>query len=464
MDSNSKSRAAKNIVITGTAQAWRFVTGFLLTVVTTRLLAPSDFGILAMAATATALITLVKDLGISQAIVQRDTISPGQINSLFWVSIAASILFALLLGASAPLIARFYAEPKVELLTIAFAALVLIGGPQAVPTAILNRNSRFNRLAIVDVASATTALAVGIGGVLLWQSYWALYVSAAAATIVSGFGIWLASGYRPGLPRFDAHTAQMLRFGSHISGFNLVNYLSRNCDTILIGRFQGIDQLGLYNRAYRLLLFPITQIHGPMGQVLVPLLSRLHADPNRYRSTYAEAVSLIMIIAQPGDLIRYYLCSAGFRTVAWQAMDCGRADFSMAGYRGSASGDDVNGGVAFPEPGARQRLLQTGFIWGFGYRHLVCHRAPLGSRRRRCFIYDCELCRSFTANMGQRRATRSNKFRGLSQAYNPTRGSRSRCRRYSRDCAAQSTVHRTRSNDGARRACLFDISLRHFTV
>jgi len=311
MDSNSKSRAAKNIVITGSAQAWRFVTSFLLTVVTTRLLAPSDFGILAMAATATALITLVKDLGISQAIVQRDTISPGQINSLFWVSIAASILFALLLGASAPLVARFYAEPKVELLTIAFAALVLIGGPQSVPAAILNRNSRFNKLAVVDVASATTALAVGVGGVLLWQSYWALYVSAAAATIVSGFGIWLASGYRPGLPRFDAHTTQMLRFGSHISGFNLVNYLSRNCDTILIGRFQGIDQLGLYNRAYRLLLFPISQIHGPMGQVLVPLLSRLQADPNRYRSTYAEAVSLIMIIAQPGILFAI-ICAPEF--------------------------------------------------------------------------------------------------------------------------------------------------------
>ncbi|HMF52547.1 MAG TPA: lipopolysaccharide biosynthesis protein, partial [Candidatus Saccharimonadales bacterium] len=302
MDSNSKSRAAKNIVITGTAQAWRLITGFLLTVVTTRLLTPSDFGILAMVATATAFIALVKDLGISQAIVQRDTINPGQINSLFWVSIAASTVFALLLGASAPLIARFYAEPKVELVTIAFSALVLISGPQAVPAAILNRNSQFNKLAIIDIASATTALAVGVIGALLWRSYWALYASALSATIVGGVGTWLSSRYRPGSPHFDTNTAQMLRFGSHISGFNIVNYLSRNCDNILIGRFQGGDQLGLYDRAYRLLLFPITQLHGPIGQVLVPLLSRLQADPNKYRSTYTEAVSLIMIAAQPGIL------------------------------------------------------------------------------------------------------------------------------------------------------------------
>lgn len=302
MDNNSKSRAAKNVFITGATQVWRLITGLLLTIVSTRLLTASDFGILAMVATATALITLVKDLGISQAIVQRDTINSGQINTLFWVSIAASILFALLLGAGAPLVARFYAEPRVELLTIAFAALALIGGPQAVPAALLTRASHFNKLAIIELLSSTTAVAVGITTTLLWRSYWALYASAAAATVVSGIGIWLASRYKPGAPDFDANTAQMLRFGSHISGFNIVNYLSRNCDNILIGRFLGVDQLGLYDRAYRLLLFPINQLHGPIGQVLVPLLSRLQTDPNKYRSAYTDAVSLIMIAAHPGIL------------------------------------------------------------------------------------------------------------------------------------------------------------------
>jgi PST family polysaccharide transporter len=263
---------------------------------------PSDFGILAMVATATALIALVKDLGISQAIIQRDTINSGQINSLFWVSIAASMVFAVLLAASAPFIARFYAEPKVELLAIAFSALVLISGPQAVPAAILNRDSHFDKLAIIDVASATIALIVAIAGALLWRSYWALYASAVSATVVTGIGVWLSTGYRPGAPRFDTNTAQMLHFGSHISGFNIVNYLSRNCDNILIGRFHGGDQLGLYDRAYRLLLFPITQLHGPIGRVLVPLLSRIQAEPNKYRSTYTEAVSLIMIATQPGIL------------------------------------------------------------------------------------------------------------------------------------------------------------------
>lgn len=278
-------------------------TGFLLTIVTTRLLTPSDFGILAMVGTATALIALIKDLGISQAIIQGETVTPNQINSLFWVSVLVSIILALLLGACAPLLAVFYGEPRVELLTIGFALLTLLGGPQAIPTAILTRESQFKKLAMIDIASTTVSFITCFVTALLWRSYWALYASAVSATIVSGIGIWLFSRYRPSAPYFDSNTSEMLRFGSHVSGFNTVNYFARNCDNILIGRFLGGDQLGLYDRAYKLLLFPIAQIHGPIGQVLIPLLSRIRAEPDRYRSTYTEAVSLIMVALHPGILV-----------------------------------------------------------------------------------------------------------------------------------------------------------------
>ncbi|WP_354256510.1 lipopolysaccharide biosynthesis protein [Bradyrhizobium sp. F1.13.3] len=302
MDANSKSRAAKNIAITGIAQTWRVLTGFVLTVFTTRLLAPSDFGILAMVATATALIGLVKDLGISQAIIQRGTTDRSQLNSLFWVSVLTSLGFSFILGVSAPLLASFYHEPRVLVVTIAFAALALLSGPQAVPAAILTRNSHFNQLAIAEIASATIAVVVGVIGAWWWQSYWALYASAASATLVSAAGIWLSAGYRPSIPRFDQTTTQMLRFGWHVSGFNVANYVARSSDNVLIGRFLGSDELGLYDRAYRLLLFPINQLTGPIGQVLVPLLSRITNDAAKYRSTYAETASLMMLVAHPGIL------------------------------------------------------------------------------------------------------------------------------------------------------------------
>ena len=303
MDKNSKSKAAKNIFITGIAQGWRLVTSFLLTIITARYLTPADFGILAMVASATALIALVKDLGISQAVIQSQMITPGQINSLFWVSTIAAIILSILLALSAPVLASFYAEPRVEGLTIAAAALLFVSGPQSVPTALLNRESKFNALAIIDVTSAALSVLVGVIAVVLWRSYWALFASAVMGTVVSAVGCWYFSKYRPAAPHIDWKSSHLIQFGSQLSGFNLLNYLSRNADNVLIGRFLGGDQLGLYDRAYRLLLFPLNQLHGPIGQVLIPLLSRIQNDPTKYRSTYADTISIMMMVAQPGILL-----------------------------------------------------------------------------------------------------------------------------------------------------------------
>lgn len=94
----------------------------------------------------------------------------------------------------------------------------------------------------------------------------------------------------------------MIGFGSGVSGFNLANYLSRNADKLLIGKFFGDNALGLYDRAYRLLLFPLSQIHAPIGRVMIPMLSRSLSDPHRYKRAYMECVSILLLATQPAIL------------------------------------------------------------------------------------------------------------------------------------------------------------------
>jgi PST family polysaccharide transporter len=91
----------------------------------------------------------------------------------------------------------------------------------------------------------------------------------------------------------------MLKFGGYLSAFNLVNYFARNFDNILIGRFHGAEPLGLYSRAYSLLMLPIGQITAPMTAVAVPALSRLQKEPERYRSYYLQAIKIIAYISMP---------------------------------------------------------------------------------------------------------------------------------------------------------------------
>ena len=94
----------------------------------------------------------------------------------------------------------------------------------------------------------------------------------------------------------------MLRLGGGVTTFNISNFFARNLDNVLIGRVAGAAELGLYDRAYKLLLLPLQQINNPIGRVMVPILSRLVDEPERYRQAYSRTAQQILLITVPGVL------------------------------------------------------------------------------------------------------------------------------------------------------------------
>ncbi|CAN0596093.1 unnamed protein product, partial [Laminaria digitata] len=109
---------ASGAAITGVAQGFRVVLGFVQGIVLARLLLPADFGLVAMVAPAVAFAAMVKELGLNQATVQRDQISQQIVSNLFWLSVSMSILLAVIMAACAPLLADFYGEPEVQALAV----------------------------------------------------------------------------------------------------------------------------------------------------------------------------------------------------------------------------------------------------------------------------------------------------------------------------------------------------------
>jgi len=91
----------------------------------------------------------------------------------------------------------------------------------------------------------------------------------------------------------------MIGFGKNITFFHIVNYFARNADKVLIGRFAGAATLGLYGRAYGLLMLPIAQVRGPLTSVATPALSRLQDEPARYRNYYKKLVLMMAFLSMP---------------------------------------------------------------------------------------------------------------------------------------------------------------------
>jgi PST family polysaccharide transporter len=292
-------QAARGVLVTGFAQAFKIGLGFLSGIVLARLLTPRDFGLVAMVGPAVALVALVQDLGLGQATIQRERITRRQIQALFWVAFGVSVVLAGALAASSGLIAQFYGEPAVAPLAVAFAGLVLVWSLNTQPVAILSRDMRFTALAVTDVVAATVGFAVGAGVAYFYRTYWALFFGTLAAGVTTVVLTFTFSRFSPGLPRLAPDLRAMLGFGGAVSGFNVVNFLARNADQVLIARFHGAAALGLYERAYKLLLFPLQQVTHPLSRVMMPLLSRRQSDPVGYRRAYLDCITLLMLVTHP---------------------------------------------------------------------------------------------------------------------------------------------------------------------
>src|SRR5207237_1933354 len=139
-----------------------------------RLLTPKDFGLFAMVTTVMAFLRVFKDAGLSTATIQREDITHGQVSNLFWINVAMSGAIGLLLAAGSPAIAWFYREPRLVPITLVLSSTFLLSGLAVQHTALLNRQMRFQAIAVVQVGSMLVGIAVGIG--MAWHnySYWSL--------------------------------------------------------------------------------------------------------------------------------------------------------------------------------------------------------------------------------------------------------------------------------------------------
>lgn len=268
-------------------------------VIMARLISPEDYGIFAMVATFTNFLMLSGDMGLSTATVQSREITHEQISTLFWVNVAIGSALATITAAAAPALAWFYGEPRIVPLACAIGATFILDGAIVQHKALLIRQMRIATLETIALASQVLGFAAMLASALKGGGYWALVANVVVMNTTGDLMVWYVSGWRPSWPRFDEQARGMLTFGRHLSGFRLVDYLHRNLDNMMIGRFWGAEALGLYGKAYGLLRVPLQQMEGPASSVVVPALSRLQDNPKRYRSYLLHATKAIVVCGMP---------------------------------------------------------------------------------------------------------------------------------------------------------------------
>ncbi len=293
--SNLGGRAISGGLVTAVAQAAKFGLYMISTVILARLLSKEDFGLVAMVGTLTSFLRMFREAGLSTATVQQSKITHAQVSNLFWINVLLGLVAAVCGAALSPVMAWFYRDSRLVLITIILSSTFLLSGSAVQHLALLNRQMRFKAMACVDIGSVTLGLIVGVGMAWAGYGYWSLVGSQLGASLGELGMAWIMSGWRPQFYKVGVGTRSMIHFGASLTASTLMRRVSGSMDSILIGRFYGAGPLGLYTRGMALLMRPLDQFLIPFDMVFVPVLSRLQDQPERYRRTFLQIYDALVL-------------------------------------------------------------------------------------------------------------------------------------------------------------------------
>jgi PST family polysaccharide transporter len=291
-----KGRSVRGGLLSIIAQVTQVLVQTVSTVVLARLLTPTDFGLVAMVTAVTVIAAGFADLGLTEATIQRRHLTHNQVSTLFWINVAIGLLLTLITAGMAPLLAKFYREPRLIGITLVSSVSFLIGGIRGQHNALLKRQMRFKAVAIRDVTSSLLGVAAAVFLAFRGAGYWAILAFPLTVNSCQMVMSWLMVRWTPGLPHFDSEVRGMIGFGGNVALSYVIFNWVRNADNILIGRYWGADPLGLYSRAFNLMNLGVSQITAPTCSVAIPALSRIQDEPELFAQYYLKIMNLIVWI------------------------------------------------------------------------------------------------------------------------------------------------------------------------
>lgn len=286
--------------------AWQGLTKLIVqiaswgsTLFVARIIAPSDYGIMAAASVFTELLILVTDMGLAQGLIQKEKNTREEQDGVFYVSLAIGLIAYLLLFAAAPLIAGFYGMPVLTDVLRVIGIGIILGSLKTVPLAIAMRRMDFRYRSLVEMAAnlvmTVTVISLAFAGYGIWSLVWGPIASNAV----------MALAYLPLLghvprPVFRLRkVAQAMSFGIKFTGTSLLYYAWTRSDVVVIGKLLGERLLGFYSMAFQLAVLPLDKIGSVFNQVMFPALARLQADTPGSRQLFLQMHRYLLMITYP---------------------------------------------------------------------------------------------------------------------------------------------------------------------
>ena len=296
---NLKSKVKHGLKWTFIDQILSQIIFLVFSIFLARILTPSMFGIVGMITIFSNFAILFIDLGFSAALIQKKEVTPAHFSSVFWLNLGIGVFMYSLFYISAPFISAFYNQPELIVLIRIICLSFIVTSFSSVQANILIKELQFKKKVIINWIGMLIGYVVAFVLAYLGYGVWSLVMMTLTTSVLNTILYWIASKWVP-LFIFDwKKIKELSNYGLNFLGDTSVNYWSRNFDNFIIAKVLGSTDLGIYTRAYSLMLLPLRNITTIVTKVMFPAFSQKQDDIQLLKKYYLNIIQYIAIITFP---------------------------------------------------------------------------------------------------------------------------------------------------------------------
>lgn len=272
---------------------------WLVTLLVIRLLAPEDYGTLALAQLLIGLALLLNEIGLTPALIQARQAAVETIASVHGFVLLSNVLLYAIVYGLAPAFAHFYGADELVAVIRVLALQLLIGAFGAVPVALAKRDLAFKHISLIGFASTLFGSLASLVIALLDGGVWALVSATLVMGVVQSFGIIVITRFNVAPSLRIGGLRKLLTFGAWVSGSRMAWFFAQSADDLIIGKMFNNEILGHFNVAKNLAALPMNRIMEIINQVIFPMYSRLDGDAGRALNYCLKSMWLATLVLCP---------------------------------------------------------------------------------------------------------------------------------------------------------------------
>lgn len=301
-----KKELSKGVFWIAVAKYSGIIVSLIITAILARHVSPAAFGTMAIATVVMAFLDIFSDMGLGVAIVQFKDLTDRQIRSLYTISIILAIGLTLLLYGASGKVAQYYQDPVLGDIIKWLCVCLFFKALNIIPNGLMLKNKRFR-----DIASRTLLFQIISGIIASWMALtgWGIY-ALLASPIITAIGVFLFNFYN--YPQYSIWPIDLVAvrrvwsYSIYQFLFGVINFFSRNVDTLIIGKAFSMKELGYYEKSYRLMQLPLQNITFVITPVLHPILSSLQDNKEELSFKNRRLSKILSWISFPLGIFLYF--------------------------------------------------------------------------------------------------------------------------------------------------------------